>query len=181
LSDPCCSSLVACGFSLNQQPETSRSAAEIPIRRDNQQPIQEDSVNEYENAYNTDNMPTFTLEQANAVLPKIIAVTEQALEDLQDAHVRMESEELFNEADAQHSYDIQVALTLERWSKEIMQIGAYPKGFFTVDFKSFLPDTLLCWTYGEDEISHTHKVWENFKHRRQIEHPEVYSMAFSLN
>lgn len=138
-------------------------------------------MNEYENAYNTDNMPSFTLEQANAVLPKIIAATEQALDDLQDARVRMESEELFNEADAQQSYDIQVALTLERWSKEIMQIGAYPKGFFTVDFKSFLPDTLLCWTYGEDEISHTHKVWENFKHRRQIEHPEVYSMAFSLN
>jgi hypothetical protein len=137
-------------------------------------------VSEYD-GYQRDNMPSFTLEQANAVLPKIIAVTEQALEDLQDARVRMESEELFNETDAQQSYDIQVALTLERWSKEIVQLGAYPKGFFTVDFKSFLPDTLLCWTHGEDEITHTHKVWENFKHRRQIEHPEVYSMAFSLN
>lgn len=140
-----------------------------------------DDDNEPQHSYKTDDMPFFTLEQANAVLPKIIAITEQAMGDMQDARVRMESEQLFNETDAQQSYNIQVALTLERWSKEIIQLGAYPKGYFTVDFKSFLPDTLLCWTFGEDEISHTHKVWETFKHRRQIEHPEVYSMALSLN
>ncbi len=137
--------------------------------------------NEHEHSYKNDEMPSFTLEQANAVLPKVIVITEQTVEDLDDARVRMESEQLFNESDAQQSYDIQVALTLERWAKEILRLGAYPKGYFTVDFKSFLPDTLLCWTYGESEISHTHKVWENFKHRRQIEHPEVYSMALSLN
>ena len=137
--------------------------------------------NEYQHSYKTDDMPFFTLEQANAVLPKVIALTEQTVEALDDARVRMESELLFNEPDAQQSYDLQVALTLERWSKGIIQLGAYPKGIFTVDFKSFLPDTLLCWTLGEDEISHTHKVWETFKHRRQIEHPEVYSMALSLN
>ena len=137
--------------------------------------------NEFEHSYKNDDMPFFTLEQANAVLPKVIAKTEQTVEELDDARVRMESEQLFNESDAQQSYDIQVASSLERWSKEIIQLGAYPKGFFTVDFKSFLPDTLLCWTFGEDEISHTHKVWEIFKHRRQIEHPEVYSMALSLN
>jgi hypothetical protein len=140
----------------------------------------EDSVNEYD-GYNNDHLPCFTLEQANALLPKIIAITEQTVNDLEDARERMESEQLFDEIDAQQSYDIQVGLTLEKWSKEIFQLGAYPKGFFTVDFKSFLPDTLLCWTFGEEQISHTHKVWENFKHRRQIEHPEVYSMAFSLN
>lgn len=135
----------------------------------------------YEHSYQKDNMPFFTLEQANAVVPKIIALTEQAVEDLDDARVRMESERLFNEPDAQQSYDLQIALTLERWAKEIVRLGAYPKGYFTVDFKSFLPNTLLCWTFGELSISHTHKVSENFKHRRQIEHPEVYSMELSLN
>ncbi len=137
-------------------------------------------MNEYD-GYNNDALPCFTLEQANAILPKIIAVTEQTVEDIEDARERMKSEQLFDESDAQQGYDIQVGLTLEKWSKEIFQLGAYPKGFFTVDFKSFLPETLLCWTLGEEAISHTHKVWENFKHRRQIEHPEVYSMAFSLN
>ncbi|MDZ7290299.1 MAG: DUF2203 domain-containing protein [candidate division KSB1 bacterium] len=135
----------------------------------------------YDSSDYDDRMQCFTLDQANALLPRIIELTRQALEDLQDARDRMESEQLFNEADAQQSYDIQVALTLERWTEEIMQLGVYPKGFFTVDFKSFLPDTLLCWTYGEQKVSHTHKVWENFKHRRPIEHPEIYSMVFSLN
>ena len=137
--------------------------------------------NEYQHSYKNDDMPFFTLEQANAVLPKVIAITGQTVEELDEARVRMESEQLFNESDALQSYNIQVALTLERWAKEIFRLGVYPKGYFTVDFKSFLPDTLLCWTFGEDEISHTHKVWENFQHRRRIEHPEVYSMALSLN
>jgi hypothetical protein len=137
-------------------------------------------VNGY-NHPNDDGMPRFTLEQANALLPKIIEVTERTVEDLQDARDRMESEQLFNEVDAQQSYDIQVGLTLERWAKEIFQLGAYPKGYFTVDFRSLIPDTLFCWTYGEETVSHTHKVWEDFRSRRPIEHPGVYSMAFSLN
>ncbi|MDZ7275168.1 MAG: DUF2203 domain-containing protein [candidate division KSB1 bacterium] len=126
-------------------------------------------------------MPRFTLEQANLLLPRLIELTEQVIEALQEAKDRMEAEQLFNEADAQQSYDLQVALTLERWSQQVLKLGAYPKGYFTVDFKSMIPETLLCWTYGETQITHTHKVWENFKHRRPIEHPEVYSFAFSLN
>jgi hypothetical protein len=137
-------------------------------------------VNEYDHL-NEDGMPRFTLDQANAILPKIIELTEHAVEALEEARDRMESEQLFDELDARQSYDIQVGLTLERWAKEIVQLGVYPKGYFTVDFKSVIPDTLLCWTFGEIKVSHTHKVWENFKHRRPIEHPEVYSMAISLN
>lgn len=128
-----------------------------------------------------DGMPRFNLEQANALLPKIIALTEQAVEDLQEARDRMESEELFSEDDARQSYEVQVGLTLERWAQNVRALGAYPKGYFTVDFKSAMPDTLFCWTYGETEIRHTHKIWENFKNRRAIEHPEAYAFSFSLN
>ena len=138
------------------------------------------SVNGYEHVFD-DGMPCFTLEQANALLPKVIKLTEQAIENIQEARDRMESEELFNEDDARQSYDVQVGLTLEKWEKHIRSLGAYPKGYFTVDFKSMLPDTLLCWTFGETKVKHTHKTWENFKRRRTIEHPEVYSFSFSLN
>ncbi|NUO83049.1 DUF2203 family protein [candidate division KSB1 bacterium] len=138
------------------------------------------SVNDYEHIFD-DGMPRFTLEQANALLPKIIKLTEQAIENIQEARERMESEELFNEDDARQGYDVQVGLTLEKWEKHIRNLGAYPKGYFTVDFKSMLPDTLLCWTFGETQVRHTHKTWENFKRRRPIEHPEVYSFTFSLN
>jgi hypothetical protein len=137
-------------------------------------------VNEY-NPVLDDGMPRFTLAQANKLLPKVISLTEQAIEDLHEARDRMESEELFNEDDARQSYEVQVGLTLERWAKNVRVLGAYPKGYFTVDFKSVMPDTLFCWTYGEKEIRHTHKLLENFKHRRVIEHPEVYAFSFSLN
>jgi len=128
-----------------------------------------------------DGMPRFTLAQANVLLPKIISLTEQAIQDLREARERMESEELFNEDDARQSYEVQVGLTLERWAKNVRELGAYPKGYFTVDLKSAMPDTLFCWTLGEKEIHYTHKIWENFKNRRVIEHPEVYAFAFSLN
>jgi len=37
-----------------------------------------------------------------------------------------------------------------------------------VDFQSADPELLFCWTYGEDKIAFTHKVWENFSHRRPL-------------
>jgi len=136
------------------------------------------------NGYNPvvdDGMPRFTLAQANALLPKIISLTEQTVADLHEARDRMESEELFNEEDARQSYEVQVGLTLERWAKNVRRLGAYPKGYFTVDFKSAMTDTLFCWTLGEKEIRHTHKISENFKLRRAIAHPEAYAFSFSLN
>ena len=57
---------------------------------------------------------------------------------------------------------------LHRWSEEIIKLGAHPKGYFTVDFQSVDPEMLYCWNYGEDRISFTHKVWENFNHRRPL-------------
>jgi len=137
-------------------------------------------MNGYEHLFD-DGMPRFTLQQANALLPKIIELTEHAIENLQEARDRMESEELFDEADARQSYEVQMGLTLERWAANVQSLGVYPKGYFTVDFKSSMQDTLLCWTFGETEVRHSHKVWENFKYRRPIEHPELYAFAFSLN
>lgn len=128
-----------------------------------------------------DGMPRFTLAQANAILPRVIKLTEAAIAELQDAKDRMESEEIFGEEDARQSYEVQAGLILEKWAKEIRKLGIYPKGYFTVDFKSVIPETLLCWTYDETRVCYTHRVWENFKHRRRIDHPELYAYEFSLN
>ena len=40
---------------------------------------------------------------------------------------------------------------------------------WTPPSQSVDPELLYCWTYGEEHIAHTHKVWENFSHRRPIE------------
>ena len=57
---------------------------------------------------------------------------------------------------------------LRAWSERVVELGASPKGYFTVDFQSVDPEMLYCWSYGEDKISFTHKVWENFTHRRPL-------------
>ena len=58
--------------------------------------------------------------------------------------------------------------TLQTWSERIVDLGGQPKGYFTVDFQSVDPEMLYCWNYGEDKICYTHKVWENFSHRRPL-------------
>ena len=63
----------------------------------------------------------------------------------------------------------EVEAALSEWSEKIEELGVVPKGYFTVDFQSVDPELLYCWTYGEERIAHTHKVWENFNHRRPIE------------
>lgn len=63
----------------------------------------------------------------------------------------------------------EVEKALSEWSKQIVEMGASPKGYFTVDFQSLDPELLYCWTYGEERIKFTHKVWENFSHRRPLE------------
>ena len=61
-----------------------------------------------------------------------------------------------------------VEIALQAWSDRITELGGNPKGYFTVDFQSIDPEMTYCWNYGEDSIGHTHKVWENFSHRRPL-------------
>lgn len=115
-----------------------------------------------------DGFRIFSLQEANLVLPDVIKITAIAAESLEDAKMRMKSEEIDDNALAQRKFEKETAAILKEWSQEISALGIYPKGFFTVDFKSPIPDTLFCWGYGEEVISHTHKIFETFKDRMPI-------------
>ena len=60
---------------------------------------------------------------------------------------------------------------LGEWQEAILEMGAEPKGIFTVDFRSPDPNVLWCWTVEEPEITHRHFTWESFKDRVPIEIP----------
>jgi hypothetical protein len=128
-----------------------------------------------------DGFRRFTLAEANALLPEIIRITEATLEELQRLHARQKREEADDPQKAQERFNTHTMEILERWSRQIASMGVYPKGFFTCDFKTYNPDTLFCWTYGEERITHTHKVYENFKQRRPIREPHLDGFEFSLN
>lgn len=128
-----------------------------------------------------DGFKCFTLDEANAMLPDIIVITEKALQALGDAQNRMETQEIIDQFSAQDKFESESANILQQWTQQMVALQVYPKGYFTVDFKSPVPDTLFCWTYGEEEITHIHKVYESFNDRIPIQNKTMPGFEQSLN
>lgn len=130
---------------------------------------------------NDDGFKVFTLAQVNAILPQVIVRTERAVELLEIARKHHESGDAVDSEGTRDDFDKRSGKILEDWSREIALLGAYPKGYFTVDFKSPIPETLFCWTLGEDRIRHTHKTHETFKDRIRIIDELTLGFEDSLN
>lgn len=125
--------------------------------------------------------PIFTLEQANMLVPRLMELTTEAIQEVDHAKARQKTESILNSADVVENLETEIAEILQHWSQRVAEIGVYPKGYFTCDFRSPDPSTYLCWTYGEHEIKHTHKVWESFKDRKPIDDPRLNGISMSLN
>jgi len=110
----------------------------------------------------------FSLAEANELVPVVSELTSDVVEYLETIRQRHEFEPERGREEMPASVLKEVEHALGEWSEKIQQLGAHPKGYFTVDFQSIDPEMLYCWTYGEDRIGYTHKVWENFAHRRPI-------------
>lgn len=128
-----------------------------------------------------DGFKQFTLTEANEVLPKVVRVTEKTVGLLDAIRKRHGLHEDMNLEEAEEEFRTEAANILEDWSREIAELGAYPKGYFTVDFKSPVPDTLFCWTLGEHTISYTHKTYERFADRIPIRSEPNIGFEESLN
>ncbi len=107
----------------------------------------------------------FNLMEANELVPLLAKLTEDVVGHLEEIRRRYRDDD----SDAMPEAALrEVEKTLESWSSGVTDLGAAPKGYFTADFQTMDPEVLYCWTYGEERISFTHKVWENFSHRRRI-------------
>ena len=103
----------------------------------------------------------FTLDQANAMLPAVAALTERT---------RSQIEQLQNVVDEPGEQpteptDHDARELIERWAHSILALGAQPKGVFTVDFRTPDPNVVWCWAPDEPDICHRHFTWESFKDR----------------
>ncbi len=103
----------------------------------------------------------FTLEQANAMLPAITALTERTRSQIE----QLQNADAANEETTQERADQDARELLDRWAHSILALGAQPKGVFTVDFRTPDPNVLWCWAPDEPEICHRHFTWESFKDR----------------
>jgi len=111
---------------------------------------------------------TFTLAEANSLVQFVADLTAGVVQHLDSIRLRHEVD--FDQPPAALPETIlkEVEQALSEWSHKIAELGAQPKGYFTVDFQSPDPELLYCWTYGEEKIEYTHKVWENFSHRQPL-------------
>ena len=110
----------------------------------------------------------FSLSEANELIPVVSELTAGVVEHLEAIRQRHALHESEVEEYLPERVLKEIEQTLHQWSEGIQQLGAMPKGYFTVDFQSLDPELLYCWTYGEDRIGYTHKAWENFLHRRPL-------------
>ena len=110
----------------------------------------------------------FSLSEANQLVPVVAELTGEIVENLNQIRrsYNIKSEEMTSSVPQAVLKEIEQLL--RNWSERIVELGAHPKGYFTVDFQSVDPELLYCWTYGEDKIAFVHKVWENFSHRRPL-------------
>jgi hypothetical protein len=110
----------------------------------------------------------FTLTEANELVKEVATVTKDVVRELEKIRQRYQIEPgQGSEAMPQPAIK-EIEDVLNGWAGTINELGALPKGYFTVDFQSREPELLYCWTYGEERIEFTHKVWENFNHRRPL-------------
>jgi hypothetical protein len=110
----------------------------------------------------------FSLAEANELVPRVVDLTSEVMEHLDSIRQQYDLSSAQAEAQMPETVLKEVEDALTGWSEQIVQMGAFPKGYFTVDFQSLDPELLYCWTYGEERIKFTHKVWENFAHRRPL-------------
>lgn len=100
----------------------------------------------------------FTLEEANRTLPAISELTRSTQNRLDQLREEYRS-------GAQQDVEPQIRAVLDEWARAVLEVGAQPKGIFTVDFRSPDPNVLWCWSPDEQEICHRHFTWESFKDR----------------
>jgi len=108
----------------------------------------------------------FSLAEANQAVRKVHRFTRQVVLKVDRVRRRYGGAEEGSELPAPALNEVEELL--RGWAEKVQALGAFPKGYFTVDFQSADPGLFYCWSYGEDQIAYTHKVWENFSHRRPL-------------
>ena len=113
----------------------------------------------------------YSVEEANRVLPRVIALTEATMNEIarSQTYWTIEARHL-DEYNAEIGQAEEGDMIKAAWAQQVAgDFGVVPKGFFTVDFATEDPDLFLCWTYGEPRVSYQHMAWESFSHRRPLE------------
>ena len=127
----------------------------------------------------------FTVEEANATLPLVKAITldlQRLAQDLLERQQRLDALGKGRKADQSDPYQDDVeqiqedletdSKQLETYVEELRELGAEPKGLAEglVDFPAMIDGRIvyLCWKLGESEIRHWHEIDAGFSSRQPL-------------
>lgn len=108
---------------------------------------------------------TFTLEQANQLLPLVHKVTEEASRKVKKLINQIEAIP-DKKNDKVVELENQVNQIIEAWQIKLEKLGLRPKGLWLCDFDN--GKGYFCWKYPESEIKFTHGYNEGFRGRKPV-------------
>lgn len=113
----------------------------------------------------------FSLDQARALLPRVKALTADAVRDVDALTAELEAGDR-DAGTVVHDEDERERLTTERddvialWADRMAELGLEAKGAWLVDFDT--GSGYYCWRYPEDAVSHFHGYEDGFAGRMKI-------------
>lgn len=127
----------------------------------------------------------FTVDQANATLPLVRAITSDIVRlarDMIDRKQRLDHLTAGRDMTAGNPYDEELAQierelekdakTLRAYVEELRQLGVEPKGLSDglIDFPAMMDGRVvyLCWKHGEPEVLHWHELEGGFGGRQPL-------------
>lgn len=109
----------------------------------------------------------FTLEDANALLPLIYRLTEEASREMKKLVQCLETLP-DKTSDRAVEVEARVDALIEKWQSKLSRLGVQPKGLWLADFDN--GDGYWCWKFPETEVQHYHGYQDGFSGRRPIHH-----------
>lgn len=106
----------------------------------------------------------FTFEEAVAVFPHVLTLTERAVADT--AIVEAQVLALRPESHRRHEFEAEYTQIVRNWAEQIMALGCEVKGLWLVDFDN--GEGYYCWKYPEPDLGHFHDYMSGFTGRTKI-------------
>ena len=109
----------------------------------------------------------FTLDEARALLPQVIAFTEPVFQLASSLAQELNDVERAGDEDRAEELRERIQTLVETWAEAVRELGAEVKGLWLVDFDA--GDGFWCWAYPEEALDHWHGYDTGFSGRVHVE------------
>jgi hypothetical protein len=120
----------------------------------------------------------FTYEEARALIEQVRERTESADERL--LQLREQLEQMPPHSSRAIKLNEWINTVINQWAEDILDLGALPKGLWTVDFDSG-EGYFFCWTLNEPDLTHFHMYEEGFVSRKPLTDMDQFNPSILSN